>query len=196
MLVFDLDGTLFDTRRMVCHALRKWLPDLLPADVTKHEDHIDYLISSLPAAQQAEAKHFYYQHYRTPEADVHAGIYEPVEHMLLSWRPLPLVAATGRVESQRIQTRELLAFWYPNLHVPLFMRNEGETSPTAKCRALHAMWDAGYTVDKFLDNEPEVLAAVDALPRGKEVDLVLIDSVRSSSLDWLPERAERLTVHG
>lgn len=181
MIVFDIDGTILDMRHLVWHLLvafdrehgTRHFFGLTPADITRHENHIDELLVDLavPSSVREHVRQWYLERRWSPES-VLAG-HQPYRGVLevIRWFQLqPNVEVglnTGRPDylrqetltclntlgrEYRVQFREELLWMHPGPW------DEGVED--SKARGLRYFDERGHRVIAVIDNEPENLEAM------------------------------------
>ncbi|MGH2637418.1 MAG: hypothetical protein ACRDHU_14900 [Actinomycetota bacterium] len=179
-IVFDIDGTIVDTRHLGVHVLLAFdrhhgtshFLGLTADDVVAHETQIEALLRpfALPARLRGEVATWYADHARDPDAI--AAAHRPYQGVLsvIRWfqlQPRTHVALnTGRPESMRELTLASLNA-LGRLHrvtfaSDLLFMNDGDwpTSEEAKVDGLRRLDDAGYRIVAVVDNEPSNLLAM------------------------------------
>jgi len=198
VVVFDIDGTIVDTRHLVVHLLRSYdrlhgthhFRGVGPADIHSHETQIDAILEpfALPAPIRAHVRAWYLEHLRDLSAV--SAAHRPYEGVLgvIRWfqlQPRTHVALnTGRPESMRQVTIEALnrlgaahrVRFDPDL---LFMEPSGDTAAVAdaKIRALQTLRRRGYRIVAVVDNEPEMLRAMSLADEEGEILFLHADTI-------------------
>jgi hypothetical protein len=180
-VVFDIDGTIIDTRYVVVYVLLAYdrahgtehFRGLVAGDITDHEDDIDRVLRSLavPSEARAEVARFYRAHLWDREA-ILAGSrpYEGVFGVIRWFQLQPgthVALNTGRPHRMREATLESLnaigaeyrVRFDPHL---LCTAGDDEDVPTAKVAGIRALERRGLHVVAVVDNEPENLRAIAA----------------------------------
>lgn len=180
LLIFDIDGTILDTRQMVVRVLlaydaehgTDWFRSLKPGDVKTHESNIEPLLREVALSrEQREQVLAWYGVHRIGFQDV-LEAYRPFRGVLevIRWfqmQPNTDVAlVTSRQESRREATLHLLntlgeryRVRFDNDH--LFMRPDDSDDVIAtKLAGLEHFRGAGYQVVAVVDNESANLQAI------------------------------------
>jgi phosphoglycolate phosphatase-like HAD superfamily hydrolase len=198
-VVFDIDGTIVDTRHLVVHTLLAFdrargtdrFRGLVADDIRHHEDDVEALVTSLevPDDLRADLIDFYVDHLWTREALLQAS--RPFAGVLgvIRWfalRPGTRVALnTGRPARMRADTLASLNTIGAAYRVRfdpdhLLMAEEGVDVPTAKVAALRELRDRGLRVVAVVDNEPENLRAMAAADPEGEILFLHADTISES----------------
>lgn len=206
-IVFDIDGTILDTRYLVAHLLHaydrehetEFFARLRPEDVTVHETQISSLLESLalPAGVRRHVADWYEQ--RLWHLDAAVVAHRPYRGVLdvIRWfqlQPKTSVAVnTGRPEHMRDQTLAVLnavaaghrVRFDPSL---VFMnpRDWEEAVPEAKVSALRKIEDLGFRVFAVVDNEPENIQAMAAADGQGEILFLHADTIFTSQRVPMP----------
>jgi phosphoglycolate phosphatase-like HAD superfamily hydrolase len=200
-IVFDIDGTIVDTRHLVVHVLLSYdchhgtdlFRGVTAADVVDHEALVDQILDpfALPEPVRRDVRAWYLEHLRDPEAV--AASHRPYQGVLgaIRWfqlQPRTHVALnTGRAESMRELTLASLnalgalhrVAFEPEL---LFMNRMGvddDVSP-AKIEGLRRLRLAGYRIAAVVDNEPELISAMAAADETGEILFLHADTIFAS----------------
>jgi hypothetical protein len=208
MILFDIDGTVLDTRHMILHALRsfdrhhgaKLFTGLSLSDITMHEtvlrkwlqefgieaDHIDAVMA------------WYERHCWSGNAVLeahrpYAGVMEVIRWFQM--QPGTFVGLnTGRPELLRKSTlralneiaREYKVHFSNDL---LFMNRNGWDGDIvqSKVEGVIHFQRAGYRLFAFVDNEPENLGAVARLDPQKTILLLHANTIFKSKRNKIPK---------
>ncbi len=181
MIVFDIDGTILDTRYMILCVLQafdeehgtNFFQKLQVSDIRIHENQVDRLLAELriPLRQQNEILDWYNDQRWTSEY-IHrahipfSGVLEVIRWFQL--QPNTFVGVnTGRPESLREDTLRTLNELGTEFRVSfsnafLHMNPSGWEQEVGKAKAagIGDFQAAGYRVFAFVDNEPDNLQAV------------------------------------
>jgi phosphoglycolate phosphatase-like HAD superfamily hydrolase len=179
-LVFDIDGTIIDTRHLVVHVLLAYdrgrgtdlFRGISVEDVVGHEARVDEILAvfDLPEPVREDVREWYLANIADPNAV--AASHRPYQGVLgvIRWfqlQPHTHVALnTGRPESMReltLTSLNALASLYRVRFDPdlLYMRSPGAVDVAAgKVDALHRLRLAGYRVVVVVDNEPALIRAM------------------------------------
>lgn len=181
VVVFDIDGTIVDTRYLVLHILLAYdrargtehFRGITADDVIAHETCVHQILEPfrLPDDVRADVTAWYVERLRDPDA--WAAAHRPYQGVLgvIRWfqlQPQMHVAInTGRPESMREMTLSSLNALGSVHRVAfdealLFMKASGrpEDVREAKVAALRRLRDAGYRVVAVVDNEPSLIRAM------------------------------------
>jgi beta-phosphoglucomutase-like phosphatase (HAD superfamily) len=212
-VVFDIDGTIVDTRHLVVHILLAYdrerdtdlFRGLRAEDVTVYERHVDDLLDGfgLPAPVRADVRAFYVEHLQDPTSLISAHRAYPGVLSVIRWfqmQPGTSVALnTGRPEATREATLDALnALGGPHrvrFSSELLMMHRGEWDrgvPEGKVTGLERLRARGLRIVAMVDNEPANLTAMaEADPTGEVLFL------HADTLFETPRSAEdRRTVAG
>jgi phosphoglycolate phosphatase-like HAD superfamily hydrolase len=199
-VVFDIDGTVVDTRHLVVDVLLSYDRDhgtehfqgLRPDDITVPERFVDQLLGgfSLPDAVRDDIRAWYLERL---ESDAFATAYHPYRGVLgvIRWfqlQPRTCVALnTGRPESVREVTmagmealgREYRVRFAPDL---LMMNPNGwdRRVEEGKVDALRRLRDAGIRIVAVVDNEPANLARMAEADDTREILFLHADTLFES----------------
>jgi hypothetical protein len=200
-VVFDIDGTIVDTRQLVVHLLLSYdrshgtecFRGITVDDVLDHETQVDQILEPLGLRSDVreDVRSWYLEHLRDPAAL--AASHRPYRGVLgvIRWfqlQPMTQVALnTGRPESLRHLTitslNALGAFhrvsFRPDL---LFMNRNGldQEVAAAKIQGLHRLRLAGYRVIAVVDNEPAIIRAMAETDETGEILFVHADTIFES----------------
>ena len=207
VLVFDIDGTIVDTRHLVVHVLLSYdrvhgtdhFRGITVEDVVDHEARVDELLEpfALPKQVHHDVRGWYLAHVRDPAAI--AASHRPYQGVLsvIRWfqlQPMTRVALnTGRPESMR----ELTLAWLnalgalhrvtfePDL---LFMNASGLDTDVAagKVAALRRLRDGGLRVVAVVDNEPAMIRAMAESDETGEILFLHADTIFASRREPTP----------
>lgn len=180
-IVFDIDGTIIDTRHLVRRVLLEYdrltgtdhFRSLRIADVTEHEDDIEPLLGRwVPDPEErARVLAFYRREIWSPESTRSAN--QPYRGVmeLVRWFQLQpdtvVVLNTGRPEALRQPTLDALQgiaeeyrVRFPSEDLLMSQRPQGVGVAIGKVEALAELDRRGVRVVAVIDNEPENLAAM------------------------------------
>ncbi len=207
VVVFDIDGTIVDTRHLVVHVLLAYdrthgtdhFRGLTAEDVVAHEAHVDGILAPfrLPEPVRRDVRAWYLRHLRDPEAI--AAAHRPYQGVLsaIRWfqlQPRMHVALnTGRPETMRAMTLASLnslgrlhrVTFDPDL---LFMNRSGaeEDVARAKVEGLRRLREAGYRVVAVVDNEPAMIRAMAEADEAGEILFLHADTIFASRREPTP----------
>ena len=207
MILFDIDGTILDTRFMVLHVLQafdrkhgtKLFQRLQVSDINVHENQVDRFLAELqvPYEKQKEILDWYNQQRWSSEYILHShkpfsGVLEVVRWYQL--QPNTFVGLnTGRPESLRQDTLRSLNELGKEYKVHfsdsfLHMNPAGweQEVGNAKVAGVQHFQSAGYRVFAFVDNEPDNLKAVSQIDPQQEILLLHANTIFESKRARLP----------
>jgi hypothetical protein len=198
-VVFDIDGTILDTRHLVVHTLLAFdrsrgtdrFRGLVADDIRHHEDDVEAVVTSLgvPDDLRRDLIDFYVDHLWDREALLQAsrpfaGVFGVIRWFAL--RPGTRVALnTGRPERMRADTLESLNTVGAAYRVRfdpehLLMAEDGVDVPIAKIAGLRELRERGMRVIAVIDNEPENLRAMAATDPEGEILFLHADTISES----------------
>jgi hypothetical protein len=181
VVVFDIDGTIVDTRYFVLHALFAFdrargtdhFRGITVDDVVEHETRIDQILEPFGLSRDVREDVAGWYLDRLGDPDDWAAAHRPYQGVLgvIRWfqlQPRMHVAInTGRPESMRemtLGTLNALGSFHRVTFDPalLFMNATGrpEDVPRAKVDALDRLRGAGYRIVAVVDNEPSLIGAM------------------------------------
>jgi hypothetical protein len=201
VLVFDIDGTIIDTRHLVVHVLLSYdryhgtdhFRGITPEDVVEHEARVDEILEAfaLPSPVRRDVRAWYLSHARDPEAI--AAAHRPYQGVLsvIRWFQLQqrthVALDTGRPEAMRDVTLASLNA-LGKLHrvafdpALLFMNRSGleEDVAGAKVEGLHRLVLAGYRIVAVVDNEPAMIRVMAEADPTSEILFLHADTIFAS----------------
>lgn len=206
-LVFDIDGTIVDTRHLVVHVLLSYdrhhgtehFRGIEADDVVGHEAQVDEILEpfALPERVRREVRAWYIEHVRDPEAV--AASHRPYQGVLgvIRWFQLQprthIALNTGRPESLRELTlaslNELGALhrvaFEPGL---LFMNGAGGVDDVAEAKidGLRRLWLGGFRIVAVVDNEPAMIRAMYDADDSGEILFLHADTIFTSRREPTP----------
>ena len=207
MIVFDIDGTILDTRYMILDVLQafdeahgtRFFKEHQVSDISVHENQVDRFLAGLhiPRRKQKEILDWYNQQRWTSEYILHShnhfiGVLEVIRWFQL--QPRTFVGLnTGRPESLREDTLRSLnelgkehrvRFSKALIHMnPSGWEQEVGMAKVAGIRNFQA---AGYRVFAFIDNEPDNLQAVSRIDPRQEILLLHANTIFESRRTRVP----------
>ena len=212
MILFDIDGTILDSRYMIHHTLQSydrangtdWFADLAVEDVTASESQVEQLLESMGihSALQEGILAWYTERCWTQDNILRshrpfAGVMDVIRWFEIQPRT-HVGLNTGRPEQIRQETLLSLnnigrEYKVRFLSEHLFMNRRGwnEGILEEKAEGIRHFQGKGYRVIAFVDNEPENLQAVAELGND-EILLLHARTIFRSRRDQLPLR----TVEG
>jgi beta-phosphoglucomutase-like phosphatase (HAD superfamily) len=207
VLVFDIDGTIVDTRHLVVDVLLSYdrhhgtdhFHGIAADDVVHHETEVDGILGGfhLPAAVERDVRTWYLDHVRDPHAV--AAAHRPYQGVLsvIRWfqlQPRTRVALnTGRPESMRELTLAALNA-LGRLHRVAFRSELLFMAPSpgedgvadAKVDGLRRLAADGYRVVAVVDNEPAMIAAMAGSEGTGEILFLHADTIFASRREPTP----------
>lgn len=207
LILFDLDGTIVDTRYMIHNSLKSFdqrhgttcFSNLKVTDINSHEKHIDqwlekYEKSKLKRHDVIEWCKMYYWSSPSMTASHRpfAGVLDVIRWFQI--QPKTYVGLnTGRNESVRLETLRTLNHLGREYGVTfsnrlLYMNSypSDEKIISAKMEGISHFQQNGYRIFAFVDNEPENLLAAAAKDQNQEILLLHADTIFSSKRKHLP----------
>ena len=208
IVLFDIDGTILDTRYMALHALNSfdrihgtsYFHELDVSEITTHEDRIEDLLETLdlPISVREQVGIWYRTTRWSSKAILEShrpyhGVMEVMRWFQL--QPNTYVGLnTGRNESLREDTLRALNFLGTEYKVEfsdrLLFMNRGfsdRSIPQVKVDGVNYFRNLGYRVFGMIDNEPENLEAIANMPTAEEVILLHADTIFLSQRQRLPQ---------
>jgi hypothetical protein len=206
-VVFDIDGTIVDTRHLVVHVLLSYdrnhdtdhFRGITAQDVLHHETQVDEILSSfaLPQPVRADVRAWYLEHVRDPDAV--AASHRPYQGVLgvIRWFQLQpgihVALNTGRPESMRELTLASLNALGALHRVSfrselLFMNRTGREDhvAAAKVEGTRALRRSGYRVVAVVDNEPALIRAMAEADEAGEILFLHADTIFASRREPTP----------
>jgi hypothetical protein len=206
-IVFDIDGTIVDTRHLVVHILLSFdrrhgtdhFRGVTADDVVAHETHVEAILGpfALPDDLHRRVADWYTMHVRDPEAI--GAAHRPYQGVLsvIRWfqiQPrLHVALNTGRPEEMRDVTCSSLnalgalhrVVFQPEL---LFMNQTGFDADTAvaKVEGLRRLRRSGYRIVAVVDNEPGMIRAMAEAEATEEVLFLHADTIFASRREPIP----------
>ena len=208
IILFDIDGTIVDTRYMVLHALNtfdqihgtSYFHELDVSHVTMHEDRAEDLFETLdlPPSVREQVSNWYRSTRWSSKAilESHRPYHGVMEVMRwFQMQPNTYVGLnTGRTEALRQDTLRSLNFLGNEYKVEfsdrLLYMNRGfsdRTIPQVKVDGVNYFRNLGYRVFSMIDNEPENLQAISHMPTAQDVMLLHADTIFLSQRQHLPQ---------
>jgi hypothetical protein len=209
VVVFDIDGTIIDTRHLVLHTLLRYdrvhgtshFRTIGVDDIDVHEVDVDTLLGrcDLTPLERESVLAFYNEHLWSQDGMLAAhrpyrGVMEVIRWFQL--QPRTTVALnTGRPESMRRSTiaamNELGREYRVSFDDDLLLMNEGgwgDDVAKRKAIALHRLRARGHRIVAVVDNEPENLEAMAAADPTREVLFLHASTIFLSARRPLPGR--------
>ena len=208
MVLFDIDGTIVDTRYMILHTLNSfdqihgtsYFDELDISHVTMHEDRAEDLLETLdlPPSVREQVYRWYRSTRWSSKAILEShrpyhGVMEVMRWFQL--QPNTYVGLnTGRTEALRQDTLRSLNFLGAEYKVEfsdrLLYMNRGfsdRTIPQVKVDGVNYFRNLGYRVFAMIDNEPENLQAIANMPTAQDMMLLHADTIFLSQRQRLPQ---------
>lgn len=210
LILFDIDGTIVDTRHIVYGTLLSfdlrhgtaYFRHLKLSDISFHEKHFDQWVARLDLQDDIRRAvvEWYIRYFWSPDALI--STHQPYDGVMevIRWfqrQPRTQVGLnTGRSESIRRETLDCLNH-VGEFHGVMFEDRLlymspyawGEKILTAKMEGIRHFQQAGFRIVAFVDNEPDNLAAVESMPDARDVLLLHADTIFASGRHELPKRA-------
>ena len=207
IVLFDIDGTVLDTRHLVLNVLNAYdaahgtahFRNLCLPEITTHENNVDELLLrlGLPPSVRRSVSEWYGRTYWSPEAVLRAhrpfaGVMEVMRWFQI--QPNTHVGLnTGRPDYLRAETlaclnqlgREFKVQFTDDL---LFMnpKTDDRSIPSVKVDGVRWFQQSGYRVFAMVDNEPANLGAIATVDPGLEIMLLHADTIFESQRKGLP----------
>ena len=210
VILFDIDGTILDTRYLVLTVLQSYdaahgtsyFRNLRVPEVTTHEDNVRELLArfGLSTTERERIAAWYERAYWSPDAVLWAhrpfsGVMEVMRWFQI--QPDTFVGLnTGRTETIRAETLDCLnelgkeykvRFTNDLLHMNPGPRDRNV--PRVKAAGVLQFQQAGYRVFAAVDNEPANLAAIAEVDPSHEIMLLHADTIFESQRKALPPRS-------
>jgi len=210
MIVFDIDGTILDSRYMVRYTLQSFdshhgtdfFKEMKIADITQHETEINDILAAcrIPEDWKPQIIAWYVKHCWSVEAVMKAhrpfiGVMEVIRWFQI--QPNTYVGFnSGRSESIRHETICCLnkighrfKVSFENDLVYLNRSGRDNDIMASKAEGMAYFRKAGYRIFAFVDNEPENLEVVSSLDRQQQIMLLHADTIFRSQRHRMPLRA-------
>lgn len=209
-VVFDIDGTILDTRYLVAHLLYAYdrehgtehFARLRPLDVAVHETQVEQLLTSFDLSddQRDDIVSWYQRRISTPDRALMAhrpyrGVFDVIRWFQL--QPDTKVAInTGRPELVREPTLAVLnavgadhrVRFDPDL-LCMSARGWGDRVPEAKVAGIDLLRAKGMRVVAMVDNEPDNLRAMSLADEAREILFLHADTIFTSQRTPMPATA-------
>ncbi len=212
IILFDIDGTILDSRHLVHHVLQafdaehgtSFFQRLQVSDIEVHENQVNRLLAELqiPPEDEKEVLGWYNQQRWSSRYVLYShqplvGVLEVIRWFQL--QPNSFVGLnTGRPETSREDTLRTLnelgkefkvRFSDELLHMNPQGRGQGvENSKVAGVRYFQ---EAGFRVYAFIENEPENLRAVSRINSQQEILLLHANTIFESKRTRLPSHVAK-----
>ncbi|MEN6315759.1 MAG: hypothetical protein ABFD25_16105 [Clostridiaceae bacterium] len=210
MILFDIDGTIVDTRYTVHDILKrfdKWqgtsfFSNLEVDDISFHEKNLDQWIERLGIHENTRTAilRWYKTDYWSTSTIMSAhrpfaGVMDVIRWFQI--QPNTHVGLnTGRNESARSDTLRALnqigkeyRVEFRENHLYMSPYPWGENIVSVKVEGVRHFLQKGYRVCAFIDNEPENLLSVASMDNDDEILLLHADTIFASKRRHLPARA-------
>jgi phosphoglycolate phosphatase-like HAD superfamily hydrolase len=205
-VVFDIDGTIVDTRHLVVHVLLTYdrhhgtdhFQGITVEDVDRHETDVDGILERFPLPDpiRTDVRSWYLDHFRDEESI--AASHRPYQGVLsvIRWFQLQprthIALNTGRPEWMRQLTLASLnalgrvhrVVFEPEM---LFMNHGTENDVAeAKVQGLRRLVGAGYRPVAVIDNEPAMISAMAKADAADKVLFLHADTLFTSRREPTP----------
>jgi len=209
MILFDIDGTILDSRHMIHYALQsydrahgtEWFRELAVADITVNESQVDLLLEAMKirGALREDVLAWYAERCWTPEGILRshrpfAGVMEVIRWFQIQPRT-HVGLNTGRPESIRKETLISLnnigreyKVTFRSEHLFMNRRGWNDGVLEAKVEGIRHFSENGCRVIAFVDNEPDNLQAVSEKDARDEILLLHAHTIFRSKRAQLPAR--------
>ena len=204
LIVFDIDGTILDTRYMIIAILHAYdkahgtrhFRFLGADDIHIHENEIENLLHDLGITEPEKTKivEWYILNFWSEDAILQS--HRPFDGVLdvIRWfqlQPNTFVGLnTGRSENMRNETLRVLntlgAEYRVEFSSHLLRMNSGFDIISSKTEGLKAFIDMGYRVVAIIDNEPAVLKASAQTDSAGDIFLLHADTIFESTPAHIP----------
>ncbi|MFC1481552.1 HAD family hydrolase [Candidatus Neomarinimicrobiota bacterium] len=208
LIMFDIDGTILDTRYMILHVLRLYdqttgsrhFVELGVDDISFNENQVDQQLQALgiPESEHALIMEYYLQKRWSREAILEShrpfgGVLEVIRWFQL--QPNTDVGLnTGRSEEIRADTLRSLNELGREYRVEfpdelLYMNQIGwdQEVENAKAAGLTYFIGMGFRVIAFIDNEPQNLAAIAGVDGSEDILLLHAQTLFETSRKYIPD---------
>jgi hypothetical protein len=201
LAIFDIDGTILDTRYMILYVLRAFdkrnstshFAHLGISDIDFHEEHLRGLLENLGIApeKQEVILREYEELMFTSTAMLKAHRAFPGVLEVIRWlqcQPETYVGLnTGRPEALRFNTLNALnelgkgyCVAFPDSFLCMKKKGSEQTIPASKLEGIERFVRAGFRILAMVDNEPENLEAAEEADPDGEILLLHADTIFKS----------------
>ncbi|HVN71900.1 MAG TPA: HAD hydrolase-like protein [Desulfomonilia bacterium] len=204
MIVFDIDGTILDTRYMILSILHAYDKEhrtshfrfIRPDDIHIHENEIESLLKGLDISEPEKSKiiEWYVLNYWSEDATFQS--HKPLHGVLdvIRWFQLQpnthVGLNTGRTEHLRAETLRVLNMLGTEYRVEfpsrLLHMHTGDDIFSSKTEGLKAFMGMGYRIVAVIDNEPAILKAIAEEDPAGDILLVHADTIFESAPAHIP----------
>ena len=204
LIVFDIDGTILDTRYMIVSILHaydrehgtRYFRFLSADDIHIHENEIENLLNDLgiPEPEKTNIIEWYVLNFWSPDAILQS--HRPFDGVLdvIRWFQLQhgtyIGLNTGRSEHMRCETLRVLntlgAEYRVEFSSDLLHMNPGNDIAGSKVEGLQAFKDMGYRIVAMIDNEPANLKAINKTALAHDILLLHADTIFESAPAHIP----------
>ncbi len=204
LIVFDIDGTILDTRYMIVSILHAYDREhgtrhfrfLGADDIHIHENEIEDLLNDLgiPEPDKTNIIEWYILNFWSPDAILQS--HRPFDGVLdvIRWFQLQpgtsIGLNTGRSEHMRYETLRVLntlgAEYRVEFTSDLLHMNMGNDITGSKVQGLQAFKDMGYRLVAMIDNEPANLKAINDTDLAHDILLLHADTIFKSASAHIP----------
>ena len=210
LILFDIDGTVLDMRRLVLSRLREFdavhgttlFASVSIEDIVADERHVDELLPLLGVPEEERERVLGWCAGALWSQEAVLNAHKPYDGVMevMRWfqiQPDVFVGLnTGRTEHIREATLGCLNMLGAEFKVQfdddlLHMNPNGwnENVPAAKAEAVRRFREKGYRVFAMVDNEPSNLAAIAEADPDREIMLLHADTIFDSQRRALPPRS-------
>jgi hypothetical protein len=207
IIVFDIDGTILDTRYMIAAILHAYDREqetmhfkyLGAEDIHIHENEIETLLKDLDICEPEKSKiiEWYILNFWSPEMILQS--HRPFDGVLdvIRWFQLQsntfVGLNTGRSEHMRSETLRVLNTLGSEYRVEfpshLLHMNQHSDIIGSKVDGLRDFMDKGYHIVAMIDNEPANLKAVSETDFADDILLLHADTIFESASAYIPAGA-------
>jgi hypothetical protein len=204
LIVFDIDGTVLDTRYMIVSILHEYDREhgtrhfrfLGADDIHIHENEIETLLNDLgiPDSEKAKIIDWYMLNFWSPDAILSS--HRPFDGVLdvIRWFQLQpnthIGLNTGRSEDMRGETLRVLntlgAEYRVEFSSDLLHMNGGNDITGSKINGLQAFKNMGYRIIAMVDHEPANLEAIAQTDLAHDILLLHADTIFESAPAHIP----------
>ena len=204
LIVFDIDGTILDTRYMIISILHTYDREhgtrhfryLGADDIHIHENEIETLLNDLGITDPEKSKiiEWYILNFWSEDAILQS--HHPFDGVLdvIRWfqlQPNTYVGLnTGRSEHMRDETLRVLntlgAEYRVGFPPHLLHMNSGSSIIDSKIDGLKAFMDMGYRIVAVVDNEPAILKTIAEKELTSDIFLLHADTIFESAPGHIP----------
>jgi hypothetical protein len=204
LIVFDIDGTILDTRYMIVSILHAYDREhgtrhfrfLCSDDVHIHENEIEDLLNELciPEPEKTNITQWYILNFWSEDAILQS--HQPFDGVLdvIRWFQLQnntyIGLNTGRSEHMRRETLRVLntlgAEYRVEFSSDLLHMNSGNDIVGSKVEGLQTFKELGYRIVAMIDNEPANLKVINDTDLALDILLLHADTIFESAPAHIP----------